>query len=177
MKKLFLRIGEWDRDDPRPSFNNFATGTRAIGLSVFELDHGVPVVPSESEYATTDLLERLERDDPKYLVHGEVVGVGHDGEPLLWGPVAVGAWLSPTVRFKGAEASALAIDPMLVRHTLYVQTAKGVERADLSGVQFNERLVRKPKPAPEAPRVETRRGSHRAISADELIRQALEKYK
>jgi hypothetical protein len=38
------------------------------------------------------LHDRLASDDPKYLVTGDLVGIGGDGEPLLRNLRIVGTW-------------------------------------------------------------------------------------
>lgn len=90
-RPVYLRIGTWNPN--YPISHNYATGDIESGLSAYDLkDDGQPVVPEESEWAETDMLERLRSTDPKFLVQGDYVGEGHDGEPLLGNPVVVGLW-------------------------------------------------------------------------------------
>lgn len=89
---LYLRIGDWDVHNPRSI--NHASGYREVGLSAYDLDEaGCPVAPEESEWAYEDMRDRLLGNLPKYLVQGGLVGVGHDGEPLLENVVVVGSYL------------------------------------------------------------------------------------
>jgi hypothetical protein len=93
--KKYLRIGDWNPDDPRSS--NYAKGKKEKGLSVYELDRqGNPIAPQESEWAEADLRDRLKSDEPKYLVSGRHIGKGGDGEPILAEPVIHGPWEQPT---------------------------------------------------------------------------------
>ena len=81
MKGIYLRIGEW-----REVSSNFASGTSEVGISVYDLVEGKPTISedaTDSDFAAMDLAERTASDAPKYLVKGDYVGVGHDGEPLL----------------------------------------------------------------------------------------------
>lgn len=89
---LYLRIGDWDHEDPR-SYNH-ALGERESGLSAYDLDAELrPIVPQEGEWAEKDMCARLRSDAPKHLVTGRLVGEGHDGEPLLDRIEAVGSWI------------------------------------------------------------------------------------
>lgn len=89
--KVYLRIGGWNPADPRSK--NYAVGDIELGLSVYELDaHGNPVVPPEGEWAEDDLRDRMRSQEPKFLVQGEFLAWGHDGEPLLGDPRVVGAY-------------------------------------------------------------------------------------
>lgn len=90
--KVNLRIGGWNPADPRSK--NYAVGDIEMGLSVYELDaDDNPVVPPEGEWAEDDLRDRMRSDEPKYLVQGELLAWGHDGEPLLGNPRVVGAYV------------------------------------------------------------------------------------
>lgn len=78
---LYLRIGEWGEVS-----SNFAKGEKEAGVSVYDLVEGKPVVSpdaTDSHFAEMDLAERTASQAKKYLVKGDYVGVGHDGEPLL----------------------------------------------------------------------------------------------
>lgn len=89
---VFLRVGPWNPSDPRS--RNYAAGDIEIGLSVYDLDeHGAPVVPPDGEWAEDD----LRGEAPKFLVQGDVLGRGHDGEPLLGNPRVVGPY-TPAAR-------------------------------------------------------------------------------
>jgi hypothetical protein len=89
---LYLRIGDWNLEDPR-SYNH-AMGEREAGLSAYDLDDDLrPIVPQEGEWAEEDMLDRLASDLPRHLVTGRLVGEGHDGEPLLDQVRIVGSWI------------------------------------------------------------------------------------
>lgn len=76
----YLRIGAWH---PSEQSRNYATGDIEAGVSVYDLDgQGRPIAP-DGEWAEDDLRDRLASDEPKWLVEGDLVGEGHDGEPLL----------------------------------------------------------------------------------------------
>lgn len=88
---VYLRIGDWD--PKRERSQNYARGMWEPGLSVYHLDEKhEPIAPSESEWAEQDLNDRLRSEEPKHLVQGQHVGVGHDGEPLLQNVRVVGKW-------------------------------------------------------------------------------------
>ena len=78
----YLRIGDWH---PSETSRNYSAGKIEPGVSVYDLhpQTGRPVVPPEGEWAADDLASRLAGSEPKYLVEGQHVGIGHDGEPLL----------------------------------------------------------------------------------------------
>jgi len=77
----YLRIGEWH---PSETSRNYSAGKIEPGVSVYGLDAaGRPVVPLQGEWAAEDLSSRMAGKEPKYLVEGDHVGIGHDGEPLL----------------------------------------------------------------------------------------------
>lgn len=81
-RPLYLRIGRWNPADERS--RNFARGTIESGVSVYDIDEaGKVVIPEEGEWAEVDLRERLASTDPRWFVQGDLVGEGHDGEPLL----------------------------------------------------------------------------------------------
>lgn len=85
----YLRLGPWPEDERSRCW---ATGTIEEGVSVYALDpQGQPVAPS-GEWAEVDLHERLALDEPKWLVTGDLVGTGHDGEPLLRNLTIVRRW-------------------------------------------------------------------------------------
>jgi len=94
--RVFLRIGTWR---PQEYSLNYAQGRQEAGVSVFE---AIPegerfrVVfdndPDDRQRDTlSGLLARMKRDrddwgkdiDPIYIVTGQQVGIGYDGEPLL----------------------------------------------------------------------------------------------
>lgn len=87
----YLRFGDWP-DDERSINNVF--GHKEDGVSVYDLHRGRPVVPGDEigygEHGN-DTHEELQGriDDwrrgrhPAYVVRGNQVGFGHDGEPLL----------------------------------------------------------------------------------------------
>jgi N12 class adenine-specific DNA methylase len=78
---VYLRIGKWD--PKKEASRNYAAGTIESGLSVYDLDdNGKPIAP-DGEWAETDLRDRLKSGERQYKVQGQLVGEGHDGEPLL----------------------------------------------------------------------------------------------
>lgn len=96
-RPTYLRVGAWNPQSPRS--RNYARGEIEAGLSVYELDaNGKPIVPAEGEWAGDDLADRMRGDEPKFIVQGEVVGEGHDGEPLLSDPKVVGMYDEETAR-------------------------------------------------------------------------------
>jgi len=91
-KPVYLRIGRWNPAQPRP---RNARGAKGAGLSVYDLDgDGQPIAPANSKWAEIDMQNRLRGAEPKFLVQGEWIGVGHDGEPLLENVRIVGLWES-----------------------------------------------------------------------------------
>lgn len=93
-RPVYLRVGLWN--PARPYSKNYARGEQEAGLSVYDLKDGVPVVPTESEWAEVDMRERLASNQPTFLVQGQIVGEGHDVEPLLGKVIVVGLWTSGT---------------------------------------------------------------------------------
>ena len=89
--KQYLRIGEWH---PSETSRNYSLGQTEPGVSVYDLhpQTGKPVVPPEGEWAADDLRDRMRGNEPKYIVEGEHVGVGNDGEPLLKKLKIIGNW-------------------------------------------------------------------------------------
>jgi len=113
-EETYLRYGKWPENERS---NNFATGTREKGVSVYPLEHhgGTPLNWDDNgeldahtfKYLRTadpmqKLLVRLQPDleHPRFLVQGREVGEGHDGEPLLRGvsPLSRG-WHRPQTNF------------------------------------------------------------------------------
>jgi hypothetical protein len=89
MNGLYLRVGEWGKVSI-----NHAEGRAEAGVSVYDLVEGRPVVSqvaTDTAFAELDLAERMASSEPKYLVRGDLMGVGHDGEPLLANLVKVAA--------------------------------------------------------------------------------------
>jgi hypothetical protein len=66
---------------------NYATGSIEAGVSVYSAlgRHGKLVieVPQDGGWAEEDLRSRLRSDDSIYIVKGDHIGTGGDGEPLL----------------------------------------------------------------------------------------------
>jgi hypothetical protein len=82
------KIGRYLRFGPIPKnerSHNHAMGTIEKGVSVYELDENDnPIVPTKGEWAADDLAFRQRRETgTRYIVQGDRVGTGHDGEPLL----------------------------------------------------------------------------------------------
>jgi len=80
--KQYLRIGDWH---PSEMSRNYSKGDIEAGVSVYDMHPttGRPIAPPEGEWAETDMLDRLRSAAPKYIVEGEQVGTGHEGEALL----------------------------------------------------------------------------------------------
>jgi hypothetical protein len=112
---LYLRFGDWPHDGR--SKNNI-TGGKEDGVSVYDVDHkGNPMDPdphfdrdpdefdgylNDTHQEMHDRAGKAEKDryhgedDPSsraHLVRGEVVGFGHDSEPLLNKVHRVGDWM------------------------------------------------------------------------------------
>jgi GNAT superfamily N-acetyltransferase len=96
----YLRFGDWPKDERS---RNHAEGWHEEGVSTYDLHHGRPVVPGDEigygEHGndTHDELQGRIRGfrrggHPAYVIKGEMVGVGHDGEPLLRGIHSVRPW-------------------------------------------------------------------------------------
>jgi hypothetical protein len=93
-RPVYLRLGDWHASE---TSRNYALGETEPGVSVYDLDSaGQPIVPEESEWAAVDFAERVASNDPAYLVQGDLVGEGHDGEPLLRCLTIVGHWSKPS---------------------------------------------------------------------------------
>lgn len=87
----YLRFGDWPKDERSL---NHAEGYREEGVSVYDMHRGHPVVPGDEigygEFGNDTHEELQGRIDnwrrgrqPAHIVKGDVVGIGHDGEPLL----------------------------------------------------------------------------------------------
>lgn len=88
-KPVYIRFGGWPSDERS---NNNVTGFKEEGVSVYEMDHrGYPSINWEGNFgnAQDDLVSRItdlrrrRSDDPVFMVQGDVIGTGQDGEPLL----------------------------------------------------------------------------------------------
>lgn len=92
-EELFLRFGTWH---PSERSRNYARGGTEDGVSVYDVvwrakegrwDVRMPP-ESDNPWGPEDtfwtLIKKAEAgEDPIYVVRGDVVGVGHDGEPLI----------------------------------------------------------------------------------------------
>lgn len=89
-RPVYLRIGDWHASE---TSRNYSIGDTETGISVYDLaGDGSIVVPSEGEWSSVDLSQRLQSDEPRHLVQGEWVGCGGEGEPVLRNLVHVGFW-------------------------------------------------------------------------------------
>lgn len=91
-KQPFLRFGDWPEDEQSV---NHAEGWKEFGVSVYDLHPHTnePMDPDPhwdhpgAEWANHSRQERMRDWDrgrqDAYVVHGDVEGIGHDGEPLL----------------------------------------------------------------------------------------------
>ena len=92
-EELFLRFGTWH---PSERSRNYAGGGNEDGVSVYDVvwneraqRWNVKMPPeSENPWGPEDtfwtLVKEAEKDaSPIFIVRGDVVGVGHDGEPLV----------------------------------------------------------------------------------------------
>ena len=117
----YLRLGDWPEDERSM---NHATGWKEEGVSVYEMNHiGHPLDPDpggESESGDTygDMMNRFHRSrrggdwtdspaDRAHIVTGEMVGVGHDGEPVLNNVRKVGNYPHDLYRFVPGEQGRL----------------------------------------------------------------------
>jgi hypothetical protein len=122
-EELFVRFGTWH---PSERSRNYARGGSEDGVSVYDVmwrpkDGRWDVrMPSESDnpWGPEDtfwtLIKKAEAgEDPIFVVRGDVVGVGHDGEPLIQHiavvkPVTVQDLMSSDLRWRGLDRSASA---------------------------------------------------------------------
>ena len=81
-KLRYLRFGPIPKSEQS---HNHAMGTIEKGVSVYALDENDnPIVPTKGEWAADDLAFRQRRETgTRYIVQGDRVGTGYDGEPLL----------------------------------------------------------------------------------------------
>lgn len=144
--KVYLRFGHWPEDERS---ENYVTGGREEGVSVYDLDHkGEPMDPdphysrghehdehcepdcdldwNNSEFGNdtheemngrVSRAEKGRRNDYDlphqvgHLVKGKMVGIGHDGEPLINNVKRVGDWIDHRHHFiPGADKHPLARD-------------------------------------------------------------------
>lgn len=85
--RVFLRFGTWHASE---SSRNYATGAIEAGVSVYEATAKGEIFTISTTNLThqgeDDLRYRLRKrpeDEPIFLVTGDEVGTGGDGEPLL----------------------------------------------------------------------------------------------
>lgn len=110
---VYLRFGDWPSDERS---QNHVTGWKEEGVSAYDTKGGHYLEPEDpdpdmlreggeyDEYGTNDTLEEMKNrrqralrhpDQPSnrgHIVKGSMVGVGHDGEPLLRNVREVGEW-------------------------------------------------------------------------------------
>ena len=91
--ELFVRFGTWH---PSERSRNYARGGNEDGVSVYDVvwnerakRWNVKMPPeSDNPWGPEDTFWKLLKEaetgaDPIFIVRGDVVGVGHDGEPLI----------------------------------------------------------------------------------------------
>lgn len=85
-QKQYIRVGELPPDGKskiRCRADNSIIGEEE-GVSVFEYIEGRGIVVPHNQQARDDFLLLMNNiDKPQYIVMGEEIGVGSDGEPLL----------------------------------------------------------------------------------------------
>ena len=85
-QKQYIRVGELPPDGKskiRCRADNSIIGEEE-GISVFEYIEGRGIVVPHNQQARDDFLMLMNSiDKPQYIVIGEEIGVGNDGEPLL----------------------------------------------------------------------------------------------
>lgn len=85
-QKQYIRVGELPPDGKskiRRRADNSIIGEEE-GISVFEYIEGRGIVVPHNQQARDDFLMLMNSiDKPQYIVIGEEIGVGSDGEPLL----------------------------------------------------------------------------------------------
>jgi hypothetical protein len=85
-QKQYIRVGELPPDGKskiRCRADNSIIGEEE-GVSVFEYIEGRGIVVPNNQQARDDFLILMNSiDKPQYIVIGEEIGVGSDGEPLL----------------------------------------------------------------------------------------------
>lgn len=85
-QKQYIRVGELPPDGKskiRCRADNSIIGEEE-GISVFEYIEGRGIVVPHNQQARDDFLLLMNSiDKPQYIVIGEEIGVGSDGEPLL----------------------------------------------------------------------------------------------
>lgn len=85
-QKQYIRVGELPPDGKskiRRRADNSIIGEEE-GVSVFEYIEGRGIVVPHNQQARDDFLMLMNSiDKPQYIVIGEEIGVGSDGEPLL----------------------------------------------------------------------------------------------
>lgn len=85
-QKQYIRVGELPPDGKskiRRRADNSIIGEEK-GVSVFEYIEGRGIVVPHNQQARDDFLMLMNSiDKPQYIVMGDEIGVGSDGEPLL----------------------------------------------------------------------------------------------
>ena len=86
LKKQYIRIGELPPDG-KSKIHNCADNSiigEEKGVSVFEYIEGRGIVVPNTQQAQHDFLRLINSSwKPQYIVSGEEIGLGSDGEPIL----------------------------------------------------------------------------------------------
>lgn len=85
-QKQYLRIGEIPPDGKSKIYHHIDNSIigEELGISVFEYIEGRGIVVPHNKKAHDDFLTLVRSWwKPQYIVHGEEIGTGEDGEPLL----------------------------------------------------------------------------------------------
>lgn len=85
-EKQYIRIGEIPSDEKSKIYDRIDNSIigEELGVSVFEYIEGRGIIVPDNQEARDDFLKLMNSWwKPQYIVNGEEIGVGHDGEPLL----------------------------------------------------------------------------------------------
>jgi hypothetical protein len=118
--ELYLRFGEWHESERS---RNYARGGSEAGVSVYDVRWSArhrrwdvrmpPAEDSENPWGPEDtfwtLIKEAEKtNEPIFILRGDVVGVGHDGEPLIqhieiFRRITVRDLMSTDLRWRGVK--------------------------------------------------------------------------